>query len=90
MRGQKQYEKFVRGESLTFKQAILAQCYVCNGGSEGGNDCSGVSCPLYQYMPYRKGREKNKKTGRILTLEQRENLKNSLKEYRRVKSLPSA
>ncbi|MGA2464678.1 MAG: hypothetical protein ABSH06_10050 [Thermodesulfobacteriota bacterium] len=23
-----------------------------------GEDCLGVSCPLYQYMPYRKGRVK--------------------------------
>src|SRR3972149_3065769 len=90
MRGFKQYENFKKGKSLTPKQAILAQCYTCNGGSEGGEDCLGVDCPLYQYMPYRKDREKKKKTGRILTLEQREKLKNGLKEYRRVKSLPSA
>lgn len=58
MKGFKQYEKFKKGGSLTPGQAILAQCYMCNGESEGGEDCLGVSCPLYQYMPYRKGRVK--------------------------------
>lgn len=62
MKGSKQYEKFQRGEPLTFKQAILAQCYVCNGESEGGEDCQGISCPLYQFMPYRKGRQKKQLT----------------------------
>ena len=58
MRGFNQYEKFKKGQSLTPKQAILAQCYVCNGESEGGGDCLAVTCPLYQYMPYRKNRQK--------------------------------
>ena len=62
MKGQKQYERFQKGEALTPKQAILAQCYVCNGEGEGGVDCLGVSCPLYQYMPYRKGRQKRQLT----------------------------
>lgn len=58
MRGRRDYERFQRGEGLTHKQAILAQCYVCNGLDEGGEDCRGRSCPLYQYMPYRAGRVK--------------------------------
>ena len=58
MKGQKQYEAFKAGKPLTPKQAILAQWFVCNGESEGGEDCLGASCPLYQYMPYRKGRIK--------------------------------
>jgi hypothetical protein len=58
MKGQKQYEAFKAGKPLSFKGAILAQCYSCNGESEGGEDCLGISCPLYQYMPYRKGRVK--------------------------------
>jgi hypothetical protein len=58
MKGQKQYEAFKAGKPLSFKGAILAQCYECNGYEEGGVDCLGVSCPLYQFMPYRKGRIK--------------------------------
>jgi hypothetical protein len=69
MKGFKQYQKFKDGGSLTPKQAILAQCYECNGGSEGGEDCLGVTCPLYQYMPYRKGRVK--RAQKELSVEQR-------------------
>lgn len=58
MRGKREHEKFKRGEPLTHKQAILAQCFICNGAEEGGEDCKGESCPLYQHMPYRTGRIK--------------------------------
>ena len=55
VKGKVEYEKFKKGNRLTRKQAILAQCYVCNGeGGEGGVDCKGIdSCPLYQYFPYK-------------------------------------
>ena len=53
MKGEAQYKKFKRGERLTRGQAILAQCYDCNDGHRGENpDCKGLTCPLYQYMPY--------------------------------------
>jgi len=84
MKGQIYFEKFKRGESLTFKQAILAQCYECNGGPEGGEDCLGVSCPLYQYMPYRKGRQKKE-----LSPEQKAVITERLKKGREASSLPS-
>lgn len=58
IKGQRQYEAFKAGKPLSFKGAILAQCFTCNGELEGGEDCLGVSCPLYQYMPYRRGRVK--------------------------------
>lgn len=64
MKGKRQYDNFLAGKSLSPKQSILAMCYICNGESEGGEDCGGSSCPLYSYMPYnptcrktRKGRE---------------------------------
>jgi hypothetical protein len=85
MKGQKQYERFQKGGALTPKQAILAQCYECNGEAEGGEDCLGVSCPLYQYMPYRKGRQK--KPGRELTQEQRTEIGARLKRARDAVSL---
>lgn len=56
LKGQLEYAKFEKGEKLTRKQAILAQCYVCNGLGESAEDCKGRSCPLYQYQPY-KGRK---------------------------------
>lgn len=62
MKGKLQYDKFQKGDHLSFKGAILAQCYECNGSEEGGVDCLGVSCPLYEYMPYRKDRQKKQLT----------------------------
>jgi len=56
IKGRRYYEKFKRGEKLTLGQSVKAQHYVCNGEEEGGEDCKGKSCPLYQFMPYRKGK----------------------------------
>lgn len=83
MRGRKEYERFRRGEALTHKQAILAQCYACNGLDEGGKDCNGKSCPLYQYMPYRTGRKK-----RQITEAERERLAERLRKARKPLKLP--
>ena len=56
----KEYTKWQEGKPLTRKQAMLAQCFVCNGESESACDCLGSkSCPMYQYSPY-----KGKKKGR--------------------------
>jgi hypothetical protein len=62
IKGARQHQLFQEGKPLTRKQAILAQCYVCNGSEEGGVDCQGSeTCPLYQYFPYRgKKRVENK------------------------------
>lgn len=85
MKGFSQFEKFKGGKSLSPMGAILAQCYECNGGSEGGVDCLGVSCPLYQYMPYRKGRQK--KVRKDLSVEQRAEIGKRLKRGREALSL---
>lgn len=85
MKGQKQFERFQKGEALTPKQAILAQCYVCNGESEGGGDCLGMSCPLYQFMPYRKGRQKKQ-----LTPEQKAEIRARFESPGNAHSLPPA
>ena len=57
IKGQLEYRKFKDGKPLTRKEAILAQCYVCNGEEAGSEDCLGRNCPLYQYQPY-KGKRK--------------------------------
>jgi hypothetical protein len=50
------------GIKLSPKQAILANCYQCLGFYiDGKNDCEIPDCPLYSYMPYRKGVEKVKR-----------------------------
>jgi len=51
-RGAKEYKLFKENKPLTRKQAILAQCYECNGYE--AEDCLGAGCPLYQYHPWRK------------------------------------
>lgn len=53
IKGQKEYAKFQKGEKLTRKQAMLANCYMCNGLEDSAEDCQGKSCPIYQYQPYR-------------------------------------
>ncbi len=58
IKGEREYNKFKSGDKLTRKQAILAQCYVCNGLEESAEDCEGKSCPLYQYHHYRNKRKK--------------------------------
>jgi hypothetical protein len=52
LKGAKEYEKFQKGDKLTRKQAMKAQCYECNGFEEGSEDCLGVSCPMYQFRLY--------------------------------------
>ena len=50
-KGRGEYLKSQRGESLSPKKAIMAQCYVCNGEGQGSSeDCKGESCPLYPYF----------------------------------------
>jgi hypothetical protein len=54
IKGQLEYKKFKNGESLTRKEAILANCYACNGQEDSRVNCEGgKTCPLYQYHPYR-------------------------------------
>ncbi len=60
IKGRAEYRRFLKGKNLTFREAILAQCYVCNGGNEGGVDCLGYSCPLYPHMPYSSMKKKSK------------------------------
>lgn len=53
VKGKRQYERWLRGEKLTRKQAMVANCYNCNGLDEGAEDCGGErSCPLYSYFFY--------------------------------------
>lgn len=54
IRGQIPYEQWKSGEQITLKNAILANCYMCNGLEESNTgDCLGKkSCPLYFYSPW--------------------------------------
>lgn len=81
LKGEIEYRKFKKGMDLTYRQAVLAQCYICNGANEGGVDCRGISCPLYRFMPYRKGRVK-----KVLNNERRQKAIETLKIARAVKN----
>jgi len=70
IKGQSEYKKFEEGKPLTRKEAILAQCYICNGLDEGGIDCRcGERCPLYAYFPFKGKKVRSSKENRSLTPE---------------------
>lgn len=51
LKGALEAKKFQEGKPLSAKEAIKAQCYLCNGEDEGsGEDCQGKSCPLYPFF----------------------------------------
>ena len=46
--------KHLKGERLTYKEAVLAKCADCMYNYEDGLlGCGITDCPLYQYMPYK-------------------------------------
>lgn len=52
-RGRTELIKYLNGEKITQRQAILANCYTCMGYyADGRNDCKLKQCPLYPFMPY--------------------------------------
>lgn len=52
--GRTQYLRFIQGENLTYREAVLAKCAeCCCGYTDGRYDCGVPSCPLYQFMPYK-------------------------------------
>jgi hypothetical protein len=52
--GKTHYLRYLKGERLTHRQAILAKCAECNGGyKDGRHDCKIPACALYLYMPYK-------------------------------------
>lgn len=83
IRGQKEYRMFLEGKTLSYKQCIMAQHYVCNGFEEGGEDCGGTDCPLYSTMPYNPNCKK--RGGRKLTQEQKDKLTENLKRARKAR-----
>jgi hypothetical protein len=62
-RGKKELIKFFKGEKLTVRQALIAQCYQCLGYyADGIGDCECQMCSLYIYMPYNKNKQKKELT----------------------------
>ncbi len=55
--------KFLRGEYLSHRERIIAQCYICmTGYVDGVRDCDQTLCPLHKLMPYRTKESKQTKT----------------------------
>lgn len=51
--GRTQYLRFLKGEKLTFREALLAKCAECCAFyADGRYDCEVFSCPLHIFMPY--------------------------------------
>ena len=55
-KGKKELLDHMNGKQLTAYEAIIGKCYECtNGYADGKVDCGIKDCPLYGFMPYRKG-----------------------------------
>jgi hypothetical protein len=74
-KGKKDLIRYLNGERLTPKQAILAKCYDCLGGyCDGKDDCKVPDCSLYGFMPYRENqgtRPKRVRTEKQIANDQR-------------------
>jgi hypothetical protein len=52
-KGKREFEKFKKGEKLTYKQSVYANCYECMSGYYDGKvDCEVKNCPLYTFIPF--------------------------------------
>lgn len=59
--GKRYYFKHLSGETLTYRQSIIAECFSCTAGyADGRVDCLNPRCALYPHMPYRKRPKKEK------------------------------
>jgi hypothetical protein len=74
--GKEEFLRFQKGERLTMKEAILANCFQCAGFySDGRKDCDVNTCPLHAFMPYNKDRVR-----RIMSEEQRNQIRDRFKQ----------
>ena len=56
--GRRFYIKFLKKETITRKEAMLAKCAeCCSGYMDGMFDCEVNTCPMYPFMPYRGKKE---------------------------------
>jgi hypothetical protein len=57
-KGRAERIKSLESKKLTRHEAILANCYDCQGGyCDGVKDCEIETCLFYQYRPYRDGKK---------------------------------
>ena len=79
-RGKRELLKYLQGDRLTRKEAMLAKCFECMGGyADGKVDCQVESCSLYPFMPFSACKNRPK---RELTPEQKVKAGERLKKAR--------
>ena len=79
-RGKQELLKYLEGDRLTRKEAMLAKCYECNNGyADGKTDCHVKDCPLYPFMPFAAHKNRPK---RHLNDEQKAELRRRFKKGR--------
>lgn len=96
-RGKKELLKHYKGEQLTCRQAILAQCYACMGYYDGmtEEDCEDTTCPLYQHNPYgtmkasKKRRRRNPDGTEKISRRERRKLEKEQKDKEQVQEQPT-
>ncbi len=83
-RGKQELLKYLNGEQLTRKEAMLSKCFECMGGyADGRVDCGVESCPLYSYMPF----NPNPVAKRVVSNGQREAFRDRMKKSRAKKAV---
>jgi hypothetical protein len=81
--GYLEIKKHLGGELLTMKNGIKAKCYDCMGFYEDGAiDCKVPTCPLYNFMPYNKDKEKRTTNRKPMTEEHKNRLKDAAQKKR--------
>ena len=74
-RGVKELKRYLNGDRLTQRQAIIAKCADCmNYYGDGRIDCLISDCPLYPYQPYQKTVSIPKKHHKSMTIEHKKAL----------------
>jgi len=57
--GKRHYIRLLKGETLTLKQSMISDCFICTAGHlDGKVDCQNSLCAIYPFMPYRQDKQK--------------------------------
>ena len=89
--GRRALMDYLKGKTLTLKEAVLARCYDCMSYfADGIADCKTTDCPLYVYMPYRKVRRKKEKPAARKTAEKKTPAKKKPAEKKPAQKTPKA
>ena len=86
VQGKNEYLKFLRGEQITRREAMLAKCYECTCYyDDTERDCLIPDCPMYPYHPYANAKAKEQAKKRKISEEQKQKLRERLKVMRERK-----